>query len=66
MPQHQHIVPWGEKFNACPYGTDGSPNRIGSGDSDYDNYWCKTSKTGGSSPTNLMQPYIVKIWCVKL
>ena len=67
MPQHQHIVPWGESHpGVCPYGTDGSYNRIGSGKTDYDNIWCKTSKTGGSSPTNLMQPYIVKIWCVKI
>lgn len=48
MPSHQHGTSWGEAYlENAKYGTRGSPNQKGAGDSDTDNYEYLTEKVGG-------------------
>lgn len=47
MPRHSHVAPYGESFADAKYGVSGSPNNLGSNDSDYDNYEYNTSDAGG-------------------
>ena len=52
IPDHQHIMPWGEgtvSSTRSPWGTYGSKSSAGSGDTDYDNYWYRTSYMYGRS-----------------
>ncbi len=67
MPSHTHVFPWGESWpNWTPYGVATGKGCIGSGDTDYDNYWSFTSWTGGNQAHNNMPPYMALYYIMKL
>lgn len=64
MPNHKHVVPYGESYAIGIWGTYGSATRAGlNHEPDYDNYWEYSSDVGGNGYHNNMPPYLpVYIW----
>ncbi|QMU64750.1 MAG: hypothetical protein GKR88_10925 [Flavobacteriaceae bacterium] len=65
MPKHRHHG-WGERYTDWQFGYTGSRNQMGSGKTDYDNYFYFGSYQGGDQPHNNLPPYYVLAYIIKL